>query len=404
MGGEGRGDRPAAVQSGHRCRQAPMAAPMRAIPVNTPKFWGGEKEAVADCIETGWISSEGPCVKGFEEAMAARCGRRHGVACANGTAALDIAVKALGLGAGDEVIMPTFCIISCITQVVRGGSVPVLVDSDASFNMDVAQVAAKITPKTKAILVVHTFHFPVDLAAILALAKEHGLKVIEDAAEMIGQTYGGRPCGSFGDVSTMSFYPNKHITTGEGGMVLVDDSALAERCQLLRNLCFDPRKRRFVHEDLGWNYRMTNLQAALGVVQLRHLDEAVARKREIGRLYSELLQGCPGLLLPQDTDARGEMNIYWVYGVEVAPDVPADAEEVMRRLADAKVGTRPFFWPMHEQPVFREMGLFEGASYPVAERIARRGFYIPSGLGLNDEDCREVAGRVRAVMVSLLFV
>jgi len=340
-------------------------------------------------------------VRQFEEAMAARCTRAQAVACANGTAALDIAVKALGIAEGDEVIMPAFCIISCITQIVRGGSVPVLVDSDATFNMDVAQVAAAITPKTKAILCVHTYHFPVDMEPILLLAKEKGLKVIEDAAEMIGQTCAGKPCGSFGDISTMSFYPNKHVTTGEGGMVLVDSPELAERCRLLRNLCFDPRKRRFVHEDLGWNYRMTNLQAALGLAQLEHLDAAVLRKRELGRLYGELLGGCPGLALPPDQDHRGERNIYWVYGVEVAPEVPADAEEVMRRLADAKVGTRPFFWPMHEQPVFRSKGMFEGCSFPVAERIARRGFYVPSGLGLSDDDCREVAKRVRAVMEGL---
>eukprot|EP00415_Alexandrium_ostenfeldii_P003158 UN3158 len=218
---------------------------------------------------------------------------------------------------------------------------------------------------------------------------------------MIGQTCMGKPCGSLGDISTMSFYPNKHVTTGEGGMVLADSPELAEKCRLLRNLCFDPRKRRFMHEDLGWNYRMTNLQAALGLAQLEHLDAAVVRKREVGRLYNELLQGCQGLALPPDMDARGESNIYWVYGVEVPPGLPFDAEEVMKRLAEQKVGTRPFFWPMHEQPVFQQMGLFKGCSFPVAERIARRGFYIPSGLALSDNDCREVAQRVRRVMEAL---
>mmetsp|Transcript_64913 Transcript_64913/g.155037 ORF Transcript_64913/g.155037 Transcript_64913/m.155037 type:complete len:383 (-) Transcript_64913:56-1204(-) len=373
---------------------------LRAIPVNTPKFWGNEKEAVADCVETGWISSEGPCVKKFEEAMAAKCERRFGIACANGTAALDIAVKACGLGEGDEVIMPTFCIISCITQVVRGGSVPVLVDSDNYYNMDVQQVAAKITPRTKAILCVHTYHFPVDMKPILDLAADRGLIVIEDAAEMIGQTCMGRPCGSLGTLSTFSFYPNKHITSGEGGMVLTDDPALAERCQGLRNLCFNA-KRRFVHEELGWNYRMTNLQAALGLAQLQYLDEAVKRKREIGQLYSELLQDCPGLALPPAQNGQGEANIYWVYGVEVLPEVAADAAAVMKLMADKRIGTRPFFWPMHEQPVFIQMGMFKDVHLEVAERIARRGFYIPSGLGLSDDDVREVAQRVRSVMTEL---
>lgn len=361
----------------------------------------GQKELVAKCIETGWISSEGPAVKDFESKLAARCQRRHGIACANGTAALDIAVQALGLGQGDEVILPTFCIISCINQIVRGGSKPVLVDSDDSFNMNVSQVAAKLTPKTKAILCVHTYHFPVDMEPIMALAKEKGLKVIEDAAEMIGQTCAGKPCGSFGDISTMSFYPNKHITTGEGGMVLCDDPELADRCRKLRNLCFDPKKRRFVHEELGWNYRMTNLQAALGLGQLEFLDSAVLRKREIGQLYSALLKGCPGLVLPPDVNHKNEKNIYWVYGVELEAAVAADAEEVMRRLADAKVGTRPFFWPMHEQPVFLQKGMFEGLTFPVAERIARRGFYIPSGLALTDAEVKEVARRVRVVMEGL---
>eukprot|EP00811_Abedinium_folium_P034778 NODE_7631_length_1562_cov_10.891986.p1 GENE.NODE_7631_length_1562_cov_10.891986~~NODE_7631_length_1562_cov_10.891986.p1 ORF type:complete len:438 (+),score=151.34 NODE_7631_length_1562_cov_10.891986:134-1315(+) len=381
-----------------------MEEPLRPIPVNTPMFWGNEKDAVAACVETGWISSEGPAVREFEVAMAARVGRAHGIACANGTAALDIAVKALGLGEGDEVIVPTFCIISCLCQIVRGGSIPVLVDSDDFYNLDVRQVAAKITTRTKAIMCVHTYHFACDMEPILALAREHNLFVIEDAAEMIGQTYQGKACGSFGHVSTLSFYPNKHVTTGEGGMVLTDDAALAERSRSLRNLCFDGRKRRFVHEDLGWNYRMTNLQAALGVAQVQHLDKAVERKREIGRLYTELLAGCPGLVLPPATNVRGDSNIYWVFGVEVAVEMPADAEEVMRRLAELKVGTRPFFWPMHEQPVFLKQGLFADVgpgAFPVAERIARRGLYIPSGLALTDDDCREVARRVRAVMASI---
>jgi perosamine synthetase len=374
---------------------------LRPIPVNTPKFWGNEKEAVAKCVEDGWISSEGPAVKQFEDALAAKCNRSFGIACANGTAALDIAVKAIGLGEGDEVIMPTFCIISCITQVIRGGSVPVLVDCDSCFNMDVSQIAAKVTAKTKAIICVHTYHFPCDMGPIMELAKEKGLMVIEDAAEMIGQTCGGKPCGSFGDISTMSFYPNKHITSGEGGMALTNSEELAERCRQYRNLCFNPRKRRFVHDDLGFNYRMTNLQAALGLAQLQHLEEAVTRKREIGRLYSELLKECPGLILPPDRNVAGEINIYWVYGVEVMPDLPFDAEEVMKRLAHEKVGTRPFFWCMHEQPVFEKMGLFVGQSYPMAERISRRGFYIPSGLALTDDECREVAGRVIKVMSEL---
>jgi perosamine synthetase len=222
------------------------------------------------------------------------------------------------------------------------------------------------------------------------------LKVIEDAAEMHGQTYRGRPCGGFGDLSVFSFYPNKHVTTGEGGMVLTDDDALAERCRSLRNLCFQPKKR-FVHEELGYNFRMTNLQAAVGVAQLERLEEFVARKRRMGRFYTERLSGIEGLeLMPAKTSHAD--NIYWVYGMMLKDEVPFNAEEAMRRLGGRGIGTRPFFWPMHEQPVYQKMGLFKGEKYPVAERLARRGFYIPSGMALTDEQMEEVAESVKELM------
>ena len=215
--------------------------PVDFIPVNTPIFLGDERKFLLDCIDTGWISSEGSYVKRFEEDMAAYVGRKHAVAVANGTAAIDIAVDALGIGPGDEVIMPTFTIISCVVQIARSGATPVVVDADASMNMDVSKIEGLITPKTKAILVVHLYHFAADMVPILELAKKHNLYVIEDAAEMIGQTYNGKKCGSFGTISTMSFYPNKHVTTGEGGMVLTDDPQLFERIAARRNLCFGPR-------------------------------------------------------------------------------------------------------------------------------------------------------------------
>lgn len=265
------------------------------IPVNTPLLDGNEKKYLTECIDSGWISSEGPFIKEFEQQFSARMGRKHGIAVSNGTAAIDAAVEALDIGPGDEVIMPTFTIISCISQIVRNGGLPVLIDSDPiTFNMDVKQVEAKITPRTKAIMIVHIFGLPVDVAPLLDIAKRHGLKVLEDAAEMHGQTYMGKPCGSFGDISTFSFYPNKHITTGEGGMILTDDDELAETCRSLRNLCFQANKR-FVHERLGWNLRMTNMQAALGVAQLERLDEFVLRKREMGKRYTEMLSDCRGV-------------------------------------------------------------------------------------------------------------
>ncbi len=256
---------------------------IKPVPVNEPLLDGNEKKYLLECIETGWISSEGPFITKFEEQFSKKVNRKYGIAVCNGTAALEMAVLALRIGKGAEVILPTLSIISCAGAIVKAGATPVVVDCEpGTWNMDTAQVRSKITSKTKAILVVHTYGLPVDMAPIQALAKEHGLKIIEDAAEMHGQTYKNQPCGSFGDLSIFSFYPNKHVTTGEGGMVVTDSPELAERCKSLRNLCFKP-ERRFVHDEIGSNYRMTNLQAALGVAQLERLDSFVEKKRSIGK-------------------------------------------------------------------------------------------------------------------------
>lgn len=375
------------------------------IPVNEPLLNGNEKQYLNECIDTGWISSEGPFVKKFEEQFAATVGRKYGIAVANGSVALDVAVTAAGIGTGDEVIMPAFTIISPAASVVRAGGIPVLVDSHpVTWNMDVEKLKNKIedeierkgNKRLKAIMVVHIYGLPVDMDPILEVAERYGLKVIEDAAEMHGQTYKGKPCGSYGDISIFSFYPNKHITTGEGGMVLTDDDGIAEKARSLRNLCFLPQ-RRFVHEELGWNFRMTNLQAALGVAQLERIDEFIARKREMGILYAELLKDIPGIELPIAKTAFAQ-NIYWVFGIVLKDHVPFDAEDMAKKLAVYKIGTRPFFWPMHEQPVFQRMGLFNGEHYPVAENLARRGLYIPSGLALKEDQIRQVAKAIKEIM------
>lgn len=359
------------------------------IPVNEPLLDGNEKKYLGECIDTGWISSEGPFVARLEEEMARRVGRKYGVAVCNGSVALDVAMKALQLGPGDEVILPTFTIISCAAAIIRAGAIPVVVDADPrTWNMNAEEVQEKITSRTRAIMVVHIYGLPVDMDPLLALAEKHGLRIIEDAAEVIGQTYKGRHCGSFGDISTFSFYPNKHITTGEGGMVLTNDRRLAERCRALRNLCF--KGKRFVHDELGWNFRMSNLQAALGVAQSERLDEFVARKRAMGLRYNELLKDLVALQLPVAKTSYAD-NIYWVYGIVLRDSVPFDAGTAMERLAAHGIGTRPFFWPMHEQPVLRRMNYFEGVRHPVSERLARRGFYIPSGLGLTDHQMNRVA-------------
>ena len=360
------------------------------IPVNTPLLAGNEKKYLNECLDTGWISSEGPFVTRFENEFSGFIGRKYGIAVSNGSAALDIAVQALGIKSGDEVIMPTFTIISPAASVTRAGGIPVLVDSDPdTWNMDVTQIEAKITPKTKAILVVHIYGLPAEMDTILALATKYNLKIIEDAAELHGQTYNGKKCGTFGDISIFSFYPNKHITTGEGGMVLTDDGFLAERCKSLRNLCFQTQ-RRFVHDEIGWNYRMTNLQAALGVAQLEQIEKFILRKREIGKLYTSLLSGHPDLELPTNKTQSAE-NIYWVYGLILKETSSYSVNEVCNKLGQAQIGTRPFFYPMHLQPVFQNKGLYLNESYQVAERLSDRGFYLPSGLGLTNEEIEIVA-------------
>ncbi|MBC7972984.1 MAG: DegT/DnrJ/EryC1/StrS family aminotransferase [Verrucomicrobia bacterium] len=367
------------------------------IPVNQPLLDGKEKQYLNECIDTGWISSEGPFIQKFESEFAARVNRKHSIAVTNGSAALDAAIAALKIGPGDEVILPTFTIISCAAAIVRAGATPVLVDSDPlTWNMDVSAIADKITPKSKAIMVVHIYGLPVDVDPILKLAHQHGLWVIEDAAEMHGQTYKGEPCGSFGDISTFSFYPNKHITTGEGGMLATNSDDLAARCRSLRNLCFQPQKR-FVHEELGWNLRMTNLQAAVGLAQLERLDEFAARKRRMGQHYTQLLLEVPGVDLPLTSTLYAD-SIYWVYGLVLKEEVPFDATEAMKRLGQHQIGTRPFFWGMHEQPVFKKMGLFQGETYPVAERLARRGFYVPSGMAITLSQIEQVVTAIKDIL------
>lgn len=367
------------------------------IPVNEPLLNGNEKKYLCECIDTGWISSEGPFVKEFEQRMCATVNRRYGIAVSNGTAALEVAVQALGIGKGDEVIMPTFTIISCAMAVTKLGAVPVFVDSDIhTWNMNIDEIEAKITSRTKAIIIVHLYGLPVEVDKVLAIAQKYDLKVIEDAAEMHGQTYRGKPCGSFGDMSTFSFYPNKHITTGEGGMIVTDNEELEERCRLLRNLCFK-KDVRYVHEELSDNYRFTNLQAAIGLAQLERLDEFVSRKREMGKYYTEKLEGTRGLILPVEKTDYAE-NIYWVYGIVLDREIQADNRMIQKLLAAEGIGSRTFFWCMHEQPVYQKKGMFINERYPDAEFLARRGFYVPSGLALTKQQMDRVLTGIKNIM------
>jgi perosamine synthetase len=375
------------------------------IPVNEPVLGGRELEYVTECIRTGWVSSAGRFIDEFERRWAAYCGMAHGIAVNNGTSALQLAVAAIGLEPGDEVIVPTFTIMSCALAIVYNGGVPVLVDADpATFGLDHLQLESRLTARTRAIMPVHLYGHPLDMDPVRAFAARHGIAVIEDAAEVHGAEYltgrdgpapAWRRCGGLGDISTFSFYANKLITTGEGGMVLTNDEAVADRMRSLRNLCFRP-ERRFYHTELGHNFRLTNLQAAVGVAQLERIDAIVARKRWMGHAYGERLGGVDALQLPVEQPwARA---VYWMYAVVLDEATGMAAGEFARRLAAEGVETRPFFLGLHEQPAHRDRGLFAGERYPVAERVARQGLYLPSGLALTESQLDQVCAAVKHVL------
>ncbi|HYE84969.1 MAG TPA: DegT/DnrJ/EryC1/StrS family aminotransferase [Vicinamibacterales bacterium] len=369
------------------------------LPVNEPLLDGREKELLIECIDSGWVSSDGPFVPQFERQFADYIGTRHGVAVCNGTAALETALFAAGVGDGDEVIMPTFTIVSCLVAALRLGATPVLVDAEPdTWGMDVSQLASKISPRTKAIMPVHMYGHPVDMDPVMALANQHGLIVIEDAAEVHGAEYRGQRCGSIGQISAWSFYANKIINTGEGGMVLTSDDGMAERARSYRNLCFRP-ERRFYHTELGYNFRMTNLQAALGVAQVERVEEFVAIKRRLGQLYREQLAAIPGLRF--QIEKPWAKSVYWMYCVEVDSNCGFGAADVQQALGRRGIGTRPFFLGLHEQPAAHDRGLFVGERYPVSERIARQGFYLPSGLTLTESQVSDVVAALGDAMAEL---
>jgi len=365
------------------------------IPVNEPLLNGNEKRYLIECIDTGWISSEGPFVKRFEDIFASYIGVKHGIAVCNGTAALEVAMSAIDVQGGDEIIMPAFTIISCALAIIRRGGIPVLVDIEPdTWCMDVNQVKDRITTKTRAVMPVHMYGHPVDMDPIIELSEKYGLYIVEDAAEVHGAEYKGKKCGSLGHINCFSFYANKIITTGEGGMLVTDDDKLAERARLHRNLCFT-EGRRFYHEEIGGNYRMTNLQAAVGVAQMERIDEFVEIKRKNGALYNRLLKDVDGIQLP--TEREWAKNVYWMYGIVVDEGTGFDADDFAKELKKRGVGTRPFFLGMHEQPVFQKMGLFKDESYPVSERLSRQGLYLPSGLTLTEEQIYRVVDAIRDI-------
>jgi perosamine synthetase len=371
------------------------APSLRRIPVCEPYLSGREAEYVRDCLSTNWISSAGKYLAQFEEGFARYCGCEHGIATTSGTTALHLAVAAAGLGRGDEIIMPTFTIAATVFAALYAGATPVLVDVDPdTWTMRVDQVAAKVGPRTRAILPVHMYGHPCDMDPLWELAQRHDLWVLEDAAEVHGAEYHGKKCGSLGDAACFSFYANKIISTGEGGMVVTSDGTFADRCRSLKNLGFN-RDRRFLHDAVGFNYRMTNLQAAIGLAQLEKVDEYVALRRRHAASYNTLLKDVEGLRLP--VERAWARNVYWMYGVVVEDRFGCSRDDLMAGLAERGVETRTFFIPMHEQPVFHQHELFRNEQYPVASDLGRRGLYLPSSTGLTDADLGYVVDAVRDV-------
>lgn len=369
------------------------------IPVNEPLLDGNELKYVSEAVKTGWISSEGRFIRDFEEAFARYTGRRHAVTVDNGTNALILAVRALGLPPGSEVILPSFTIISCALACVYNDLVPVFVDAEPeTWNLDAARLEEKITGRTRAIMPVHIYGHPADMGAVEKIAAAKGLKIIEDFAEAIGSEYSGKKCGGFGDVSCASFYANKVITTGEGGMCLTDDDALALKLRQLKNLAFIPEKR-FLHHELGYNFRMTNVSAAIGLAQLESVEDHVQKKVRTGRAYTGLLKPLADRgLIRLPVEKPWARNTYWMYGVVLEKAAGMTAEEAMAKLAALGIQTRPFFHPMHDQPVFERFPWFKAQSLPVSENLYKYGFYLPSGLALTDNQLEQAAAGLKEVL------
>lgn len=361
----------------------------RHIPVSSPALIGREKEYVLDCIESSWISSSGKYIGLFESAFAEYLGARHAVAVSNGTVALHLALLALGVGPGDEVIVPTLTYVATANAVKYTGATPVLAESEpGTGNIDPSGIEKLITAKTRAIIPVPLYGHPCDMDPILELARKHGLRVIEDAAEALGASYKGRPCGRLADLATFSFYGNKTITTGEGGMVVTDDSALADRVRLLKGQGMDP-SRRYWFPVVGYNYRMTNIQAAIGLAQLEKIDEHVGRRKEIAKWYERALAGIKGIKAPL-VKSYAEHS-YWMYTVLVGEEYGMNRDELMAYLAGEGIETRPAFYPMHVMPVYRE----EGSRFRAAEDFASRGMNLPTFHSLTLADVERIAGLIR---------
>jgi perosamine synthetase len=360
------------------------------IPVAAPDLNGNEKAYVLDCLDSTWISSSGKYLDRFEAAFAEFCGVQHAIACSNGTTALHLALVALGVGPGDEVIVPTLTFVATANAVTYCGATPVFVDAvPETWTIDPAAIEAKITPRTKGIIVVHLFGHPADMEPISVIARRHGLFVMEDAAQAHGAEYRGRRAGSLGDIATFSFFGNKIVTTGEGGMVVTSDDALASRMRLLRTHGMDPT-RRYWHPVIGYNYRMTNIAAAIGLAQLERVNWQLERRWELATWYREELAGVD--VLSCQVEKAWARHVWWMFSV-LLTEGQADRDSVIDALRRRGIETRPFVHPIHTLPPYRDVT--QGQHFPVAEAIARSGINLPTWAGLS-------RGQVQAVCDALV--
>ena len=369
------------------------------IPVSTPYISNQDIKSVSKVLKKSWISSDGPEVKSFEEKFSKKIKRRFSIAVSSGTAALEIAIKSLDLKKNDEVIIPNFTIISNALAVIKQNLKPVLIDCDMkTWNIKFEDLEKKITKKTKAIIITHIYSFSNDMDKIIKICKKNKIFLIEDAAEVIGLKYKNKYCGSFGDISTFSFYANKQLTTGEGGMISTNNVNLYKKCKSLRNLCFG-NKQRFNHEDIGWNYRLTNIQAALGISQLKKLkslDKVVKRKMYIGNYYYKRLNKNKSIYMTPPKISFSK-NIYWVVGILIK-NKKILASTVIKKLSKFGIGARPFFWPMHEQKVFKKMKIINDRNYPNSSYLGRYGFYIPSYPKISDNEMNYIISKINKIL------
>jgi len=366
------------------------------IPIAEPSLSNNEEKYVLECIRTGWISGKGKFVNEFEERFADYLNVNHAIAVSSGTAALHLAIVALGIGPDDEVILPTFTMIACANVVRYAGAKPVLVDSELyTWNLDPSKIEEKITERTKAIMVVHIYGHPANMDPIMEIAREYNLYIIEDAAEAHGAEYKGRKVGSIGDVGCFSFYANKIITTGEGGMVATNDDEIAEKIRKLRDQGYNPKLRRWlIHDIIGFNYRMTNLQAAIGLAQLERIEEFIKRHRENAYYYNKLLKNIPGITLPPE--APWAKNVYWMYTVLIEDNFGISRDNLMKILLEKyNIDTRATFCPIHLQPPYKES--YKNENYPIAEKLWEKGINLPSGNTLTKEQIKYIVDAIREI-------